>query len=113
MRLALGTFARLALEARSGGDLRTAAQQAVAQFAERLRKGPAPLPPPRFPAAGYPRPRTVVEIELEPGSEEALAREAERHGVTVGELALHAVMVFLAEREAFEESLGRSPRPGA
>lgn len=69
------------------------------------------MPPPRFLAAAYPEPRTEIEVELEPGGEEAMAREAERHGVTVEELGLHAVMVYLAERESLEASLGEGPGP--
>jgi len=94
----------------NGGPALPSREELTAAFAgPRWLRLPSFLPPALTRAIG-----SELEdagLELEPGGEEAMAREAERHGVTVEELGLHAVMVYLAERESLEASLGEGSGP--
>lgn len=68
MEIALGRFVRAGLEARVGSDVESGVESALERYAERVDSGPAP---PRFPRfRGDPSPE---------------------------DLAVHAVLVYLAE----------------
>ena len=106
MHLSLGTLARSGLEAVAHGDLDAVAHDAAAGFAAKLRAGRAATPIPRFIPGGRSSNGSLhVFLDLDAGDEATLLREAERSGVGVEDVGAHAVMVYLAEREALELSL--------
>lgn len=59
-------------------------------------------------AAGPPRP--VVEVPVDERIEAALAADAERQGVSLSELAGHAVLVYLAELDLIGDPDQGQPR---
>lgn len=100
MKLALGTFARGGIEAFSGDDLSAGVRKALNHYAGRERYG-LPKRPDR------PLLRTLaddgldVELSVDSETEAALERKAREHGgITAEELAAHAVLVYLADRDA-------------
>jgi hypothetical protein len=54
-----------------------------------------------------------VELPVEPGIKETLEREARRSGVTVEQLAVHAVFVYLADLEGATDAPSPGPAAGA
>jgi hypothetical protein len=98
MRVTLSTFTRTQTESELGPDLSAAVSTALLYYADKLRSGRPPLPPPRFIAAN--RQRTgveAVEVTLAPDVVEALVGEAARHGTDLDALATHSLLVYLAE----------------
>lgn len=100
MELVLGTFARGGIEALWGCDLATGARTAIRQYARHERSGqPKCLDGRRLGAlraAGL-----SIELSIDRETEETLERRAREHGgITVEELAAHAVLVYLADRDA-------------
>lgn len=99
LRLSLGAFTCSSIRARFGTDIETAALAAVLHYVRRLESGRPPMP---FPRLGRgPEHRGGVERKLElsvdPAVKATLEREARREAVTLDQLALHAVMVYLAD----------------
>ncbi|MFP5388241.1 MAG: hypothetical protein ACLGG5_02940 [Thermoleophilia bacterium] len=79
---------------------------ALLYYADKLRSGRPPLPPPRFIASGRRQEDgEAVEIDLAPAVEEMLVGEAARHGIGLDALATHSLLVYLAELDF----LGASP----
>jgi hypothetical protein len=99
MRIALGTFARSAIEARLGPDLGISVGAALLHYGRRLRSGPAPVAFPRFrrEERSLSVPDLEVELTMDAATRSALEREGERQGTSVGQLAAHAVLVYLAD----------------
>ena len=110
MRVALGTFAREAIEARFGDDIAAGVAEALAHYARRLESGPTPAQFPRFrreQRAGTSG--ADFELSVSPEIQGTLEREARRSGLSVEQLAVHAVFVYLADLDrAAEEKLPRA-----
>lgn len=107
MKISLGGFTRSSIEAQLGSDLAASIELALRQYARRLRSS---QPPPRFPRFRCDDPVEGPEVELDlfvdPEVERILEREVEgferdAQGVgaatSAGRLAVHAVLVYLAE----------------
>jgi hypothetical protein len=61
---------------------------------------------PSFPLAdGGNEPRVTFDLTVDSESEARLELEAARQGTTIGRLAVHSVLVYLAELEFLELSL--------
>ena len=100
MKLVLGTFARGGIEALWGSDLSAGVRTALRDFAGRERSGRAKRVDSRclrtLGGAGL-----GLELCVDSETEEALQRGALKYGgVTVEELAAHAVLAYLADRDA-------------
>lgn len=118
MKVALNTFARSGIEARSGCDLVAGVQAALREYARCLRSGRKVPEFPRFlresPMTPMTRSEVNLELSVDPEIEEALEQEArESQGVSVEQLAGHAVLVYLADldRAAAPEQCGALLRP--
>lgn len=97
MRIELGTFAREGLEGHLGDDdVRLGVQTALSHYLGTLRSLRRPLAVPRFSEGGAVEPAISIEIPVDAASEALLEREASRQGTTVGGLAAHSVLVYLA-----------------
>lgn len=100
MRLVLGTFARTGIEAVLGRDLATGVRTALRHYADRERSATAELFD-RGCLQTLGRNGADVELALDIDTEEALRRRAREHGgITMEQLAAHAVLVYLADRDA-------------
>ena len=99
MKVALNTFARSGIEARSGCDLVAGVQTALRDYAQCLRSGRKVPEFPRFLHEGSAtRPEVNLELSVDPEVEQALEQEArESEGLSVEQLASHAVLVYLAD----------------
>lgn len=124
MKVILGPLAKSGLEENVGPDLPAAIDAALVYYVGKLdtRK-----PPPRFPkfapvqgerdgaataTAGADADRVEVEVEAEEQVAASLSAEAERQGVEVGDLAGHAVLVYLAELDLVGDPEGGIPPRG-
>jgi hypothetical protein len=125
MKVLLGPLARSGLETRVGSNLPAAINAALVYYVGKLNSG---RPPARIPDflkvqgdpedgegvttadldAGQPRP--VVEVPVDERIEAALAADAERQGVSLSELAGHAVLVYLAELDLIGDPDQGQPR---
>lgn len=97
MKLVLGTFARDGIEALWGSDLSAGVRTALRDFAKRERSG-------RAKRVDWRRVRQLggagsdFELSIDGETEEALELKAREHGgITVEELAAHAVLAYLAD----------------
>ena len=119
MKVLLGPLARSGLEARAGPDLPGAINKALVYYVGKLDNGRGPVEIPDFlkvqedradaerpagPGAGAAEPRVEVEVVLDEPIEAALRAEAERQGVGLADLAVHVVLVYLAELDLIGES---------
>ena len=102
IRVTLGTLARSGVESYFGDDVPRGVRTAVVYYAHRLRAECVPLRPPAFAAAEMDQPGSdpPVETTVDAEDEEAFAAGARAAGTTVEQLALHAVLLYLAELEA-------------
>jgi hypothetical protein len=98
LRVVLGTFAREAIEARFGDDIAAGLAEALAHYARRLESGPTPAQFPRFRREQRAESSGAdLELSVEPEIRRTLEREARRSRVSVEQLAVHAVFVYLAD----------------
>lgn len=98
VKIALGTFACIGVEAHLGSDLSVGVRAALADYTRRLGSDIPPLPIPRLARDAVPvRAAKVIDLSIEDDTWEALEREAARQETTVSELAAHSVLVYLAE----------------
>lgn len=99
MKLTLGTFARSGIEAQLGGDIAAGVRAALRHYTQCSESGLGPPPLPRF--RHEQRPALFgadLELAVEPEVQKALEHEArESQGVTVEQLATHAVLFYLAD----------------
>lgn len=110
MKVALGELARSGLEAHLGGDIRSATRMAIFHYAHKLKAGRRAPAQPRFLDALEPAEAVVAfELAIDRETESVLEREALRQRTTIGQLAAHTVLVYLAELEF----LGVAPRANA
>lgn len=111
MKVALNTFARSGIEARLGRDIAAGVQAALRHYTQRLGTGWKSPDFPRFRREEPPRHRGAdLELAVDPEIQKVLEHEARGcPGVSVEQLAGHAVLVYLADldREASE----RGARP--
>jgi hypothetical protein len=100
MKLVLGTFARGGIEAISGSDISAGVRRALRHFARRELQGLSrPLDRRRLVELGSDG--FDLELAVDSETEEALERKAREHGgITVEQLAGHAVLVYLSDRDA-------------
>ncbi len=125
MKVLLGPLAKSGLETRVGPNLPAAVNAALVYYVGKLNSG---WPPARIPdflkvqakqgddegpstadmEASPPRP--VVEVPVDERIEAALAADAERQGVSLSELAGHAVLVYLAELDLIGDPDQGHPR---
>lgn len=112
MRVVLGTLAKSALETRVGPDIPAGINSALVFYVGKLSNGRGPAKFPKFllpndeggsegpestaeAAASSDRPE--VEVEVDERIEAAIFSDSRRQGVSPGDLAGHAVLVYLAE----------------
>ncbi len=93
----LGKLACSGLEGHFG-NLEMGTRKALLHYAYKLKAGRQPVAAPRFLKAP-PDPVVQVDLTLDRDTEALLAEEANRQHTTVGRLAAHAVLVYLAELE--------------
>jgi hypothetical protein len=100
MKLVLGTFARGGIEAISGDDLSDGVRRALIHFARRERHAPLKGLD-RGQLDGLGSDGLDFELSVDSETEEALERRAREYaGITAEQLAGHAVLVYLADRDA-------------
>lgn len=110
MKVALGKFARAGIETHLGDDIPSGTRKALFHYARKLKAGRGPLAPPRFLAERAPSETEIAfDLTVDPETEAMLEQEALRQRTTVGQLAAHTVLVYLAELEF----LGVAPRGSA
>jgi hypothetical protein len=100
MKLVLGTFARGGIEAFSGRDLSEGVQMALRHYAGRQRRD-LPKRPDRPLLRTLGEEGLSFELAVDSETEKTLeCRAREYGGVSVEELATHAVLVYLADCDA-------------
>lgn len=98
MRIALGTFACSGIEAHLGADVQAGVRAALLHYAQKLKSGRRPLELPLFCRDQSAKEATVsFDLTVDAHTQAALEQEAARQGTTVSKLAVHTVMVYLAE----------------
>jgi hypothetical protein len=102
MKLVLGKFALNGIEALLGRDLPAGLQTALRHYVKRERPAAAlEALERRFLAQTAERGGHHLELALDVDTEEALERRAREYGgITVEQLAAHAVLAYLADRDA-------------
>lgn len=107
MRVALGKLACSGIRAHLGDDIPAGTRTALFHYARKLKTGRRPVAPPRFLDEIEPQDSAVAfDLTVDPEIEAVLEQEALRQRTTVGQLAAHTVLVYLAELEF----LGVAPR---
>jgi hypothetical protein len=98
MKISLGTFACMGVEAHLGSDLALGVREALANYTRQIDSGSPPPEIPRFAAGALvPQPAKALDLSVDEETWEVLEREAARQGTTASELAAHSVLVYLAE----------------
>jgi hypothetical protein len=109
MKIALGKFACSGIETHLGDDIPAGTRTALFHYARKLKAGRRPVAPPRFLDEIAPQePAIAFDLVVDPETEAMLEQEALRQRTTIGQLAAHTVLVYLAELEF----LGVAPRAG-
>lgn len=98
VKIPLGTFACNGIEAYLDVDIAAGVRAALSDFTQRLESGRAPVDLPRAPLEPVSaEPAIAVDLDLDERTWQLLQREARRQGSTVSQLAVHSVLVYLAE----------------
>lgn len=100
MKVALGSFACSGIEDHLSADIPAGVQAALFHFAGKMRTGRGPVDVPRFwseQAFDKSKVGTEVEVEVDEEIEAVLEMEAARQGITISQLIVHAVLLYLAE----------------
>lgn len=98
MRIALGTFARSGIEAHLGADVQAGVRAALLHYAQKLKSGRRPLELPLFCSDQSTQGAAMsFDLTVDAETQAALEQEAARQGTSVSKLAVHTVMVYLAE----------------
>lgn len=111
MRVTLSTFARNGIEAFLGRDIDAGVQAALRHYTG--RKGSSGRTAPAFPrflsGLAEDRPGIDLELTVDPEIQAVLEREArESDGVSLEQIATHAVLVYLAD---LDRAPGHEARP--
>jgi hypothetical protein len=110
MKVTLGKFACSGIEIHLGGDIPAGTRKALFHYVRKLKAGREPVAVPRFLAEQGPiEAGATFDLTVDPELEALLEQEALRQRTTVGQLAAHSVLVYLAELEF----LGVAPRADA
>jgi hypothetical protein len=96
MKISLGTFACMGVEAHLGSDLSAGVRAALADYIRRLGSDSPPLGVLQL-ADQAVSPVEVLDLPVSEETSAALEREALRQSTTVSELAAHSVLLYLAE----------------
>jgi hypothetical protein len=101
MRIPLGKFACICLEARFDGDLAGAVEEALRDYAGRIEVDcDGLLPVPRFGLEGIERKEEIeLEVSIASRPRRILEGEARRQGVAFEQLAAHAIFVYTTDSE--------------
>jgi len=97
MKVPLGTFTCNGIEAYLDADIAASVRAALSDFTQRLESGRAvdlPRTPLELVSAD---PATTVDVTLDERTWQLLQGEARRQSTTVGQLAAHSVLIYLAE----------------
>jgi hypothetical protein len=106
MRVALGTFACTGIETHLGPDIPAGVRAALSRYSGKLKSGQQLLDLPPHCRSEAPQEHQIAfDLMLDAEVESTLEQEAARQGTTASQLALHSVLVYLAELE----SLGVAP----
>lgn len=98
VKVPLGTFACNGIEAFLDADIAAGVRAALNDFTQRLESERTPVGLPRtLLRAGSDEPVRTVDLSLDDRTWQLLRHEARRQGATVGQLAAHSVLVYLAE----------------
>lgn len=97
MKVRLGSFARSAIETRLGSDLSTGVEAAFLHYARRVRSGQRPVSYPGFLEEASGGLGDEFEVGVDPEVEEVLTVEMRRQGLSLDQVAAHAVFVYLAD----------------
>lgn len=98
MKVPLGTFACNGIEACLDSDIAAGVRAALNDFIQRLESGRPPIDLPKAPLEPVSaKPATAVDLSLDERTWQLLRREARRQGATVGQIAAHSVLLYLAE----------------
>ena len=109
VKVPLGTFACNGIEACLDSDIAAGVRAALSDFTQRLESGRRPLDLPGAPlGASSAEPATAVDLPLDERTWQLLRREARRQGATVGQVAAHCVLLYLAELDRLTPSPGSS-----
>lgn len=87
----------MGVEAHLGSDLAVGVREALADYTRRLGSDAPPVAMPRLAYGAAPAPAKALDLPVDEEVWEALEREAARQNTTIGELATHSVLVYLAE----------------
>lgn len=99
--MALGTFGCSCIKARFGSKIDAGVGVALRHFAHSLESGPRPVAFPEFRRGQSPDGLGAeFELVVEPEVKAVLEGEARRSGISVEQLVVHAVFVYLAELES-------------
>lgn len=117
MRIALGTFACTGITTQMGVDLPTGVRAALLHYAGKLRSGRKPIEIPALPEGLAPQESgvAVVDLTVDAQTQALLEQEAARQGTSLNQLAVHSVLVYLAELDFLgaPAPLGGGPTPQA
>jgi len=106
VKVPIGTFACNGIEADLGADIPAAVRAALADFTQRLESGRTPIDLPRASVPVSREPVTVLDLPVDARTWQLLQREARRQNTTVGRLAAHSVLVYLAELDRLKPPSG-------
>lgn len=108
MRVDLGKFALRGVEAQLGNDVGAGIRLALCHHVLKLRWGGEQLAAPRFQPKDWATttaPRVSYDVPLDPTTETLLKQEASSRGVTTSQLAVEAVLAFLATLDLAQSQL--------
>jgi hypothetical protein len=97
VRVALSTFACRGVEEYLDSDIAAGVEKALSDYMRRLDSERAPVGIPRFRLDTTPQAAVSVDLPVDERTWTTLRLEAARQGTTVGQLATHSVLVYLAE----------------
>jgi hypothetical protein len=97
MKVNLGPLAREAIESRLGTDVSAGVQAALLHYARRVRSGQKPVPYPGFLEGSSTEAGGELDISVDPEVEQVLTDEMRRQGLSLDQVAAHAVFVYLAD----------------
>lgn len=104
VKVALGKIARTGVETHLGSDVLAGVRLALSDYARQIGSDSPPVGVPGFAKAAAGAGTVDLELAVDEGTMAVLEREAGRQGATVGQLAAHAVLVYLAELERLAPS---------